>query len=53
VLGQVGKGYKYAIDILNEGRIGIGKYLIILISYILACEFAIAKELTARYAGTM
>lgn len=24
VLGEVGKGYKYCIDILNEGRIGIG-----------------------------
>lgn len=24
VLGEVGKGYKYAIEILNEGRIGIG-----------------------------
>lgn len=25
VLGQVGQGYRYAIEILNEGRIGIGK----------------------------
>ena len=24
VLGQVGQGYRYAIEILNEGRIGIG-----------------------------
>ncbi|KAJ3308866.1 hypothetical protein HDV04_000746 [Boothiomyces sp. JEL0838] len=24
VLGEIGKGYKYAIGILNEGRIGIG-----------------------------
>ena len=24
VLGQVGHGYKYAIESLNEGRIGIG-----------------------------
>ncbi len=24
VLGEVGKGYKYCIEILNEGRIGIG-----------------------------
>ena len=24
VLGEVGQGYKYAIEILNEGRIGIG-----------------------------
>jgi short/branched chain acyl-CoA dehydrogenase len=28
VLGQVGKGYKYAIDILNEGRIGIAAQMI-------------------------
>ena len=24
VLGEVGHGYKYAINILNEGRVGIG-----------------------------
>ena len=24
VIGQVGKGYKYAIEVLNVGRIGIG-----------------------------
>lgn len=23
VLGEVGKGYKYSIELLNEGRIGI------------------------------
>lgn len=28
VLGQVGLGYKYAIEILNEGRIGIGAQMI-------------------------
>ena len=28
VLGQVGKGYKYAIETLNEGRIGIGAQMI-------------------------
>jgi alkylation response protein AidB-like acyl-CoA dehydrogenase len=28
VLGQVGKGYKYAIEILNEGRIGIAAQMI-------------------------
>jgi len=27
-LGQVGQGYKYAIEILNEGRIGIGAQMI-------------------------
>jgi len=24
VIGEIGKGYLYAISILNEGRIGIG-----------------------------
>ena len=28
VLGEVGLGYKYAIEILNEGRIGIGAQMI-------------------------
>ena len=28
ILGQVGVGYKYAIEILNEGRIGIGAQMI-------------------------
>src|SRR5664279_2595459 len=28
VLGEVGKGYKYAIEALNEGRIGIGAQMI-------------------------
>jgi len=28
ILGQQGKGYKYAIEILNEGRIGIGAQMI-------------------------
>ncbi|TPX70581.1 hypothetical protein SpCBS45565_g01676 [Spizellomyces sp. 'palustris'] len=28
VLGEVGKGYKYAIEILNEGRVGIAAQMI-------------------------
>lgn len=28
VLGVVGQGYKYAIDYLNEGRVGIGAQMI-------------------------
>ncbi len=28
VLGEVGKGYKYSIEILNEGRIGIAAQMI-------------------------
>jgi alkylation response protein AidB-like acyl-CoA dehydrogenase len=28
VLGEVGQGYKYAIEILNEGRIGIAAQML-------------------------
>eukprot|EP01102_Stenamoeba_stenopodia_P004521 TRINITY_DN1481_c0_g1_i2.p1 TRINITY_DN1481_c0_g1~~TRINITY_DN1481_c0_g1_i2.p1 ORF type:complete len:421 (+),score=134.17 TRINITY_DN1481_c0_g1_i2:147-1409(+) len=28
VVGEIGKGYKYAIEILNEGRIGIGAQML-------------------------
>ena len=28
LLGEIGKGYKYAIEILNEGRIGIGAQMV-------------------------
>ena len=28
ILGEYGKGYKYAIEILNEGRIGIGAQMV-------------------------
>ena len=28
VLGEVGKGYKYSIEILNEGRIGIAAQMV-------------------------
>jgi len=28
VLGEVGKGYRYAIEILNEGRVGIGAQMV-------------------------
>jgi alkylation response protein AidB-like acyl-CoA dehydrogenase len=28
ILGEIGKGYKYAIEILNEGRIGIGAQML-------------------------
>ncbi|XP_034244202.1 short/branched chain specific acyl-CoA dehydrogenase, mitochondrial-like [Thrips palmi] len=28
ILGEIGKGYKYAIEVLNEGRIGIGAQMI-------------------------
>lgn len=28
ILGKVGQGYKYAISMLNEGRIGIGAQMV-------------------------
>ena len=28
VLGEIGKGYKYSIEILNEGRIGIAAQML-------------------------
>lgn len=28
IIGQVGHGYKYAIETLNEGRIGIGAQML-------------------------
>ena len=28
VLGELGHGYKYAIEILNEGRVGIGAQMV-------------------------
>jgi len=28
ILGEIGQGYKYSIDILNEGRIGIGAQMV-------------------------
>ena len=28
IMGEIGKGYKYAIEILNEGRIGIGAQMV-------------------------
>ncbi|KAK3599407.1 hypothetical protein CHS0354_036424 [Potamilus streckersoni] len=28
ILGEIGKGYKYAIEMLNEGRIGIGAQML-------------------------
>ncbi len=42
VLGEVGKGYKIAIEILNEGRIGIGAQMIGLSAAALeyACKYA-------------
>ncbi|CAM2009141.1 acyl-CoA dehydrogenase [Acanthopleuribacter pedis] len=44
VLGQVGKGYKVAIETLNEGRIGIGAQMIGLGRGALDAAVAYAKE---------
>ena len=44
VLGQVGKGYKVAIETLNEGRIGIGAQMIGLAQGALDHTIAYTKE---------
>jgi alkylation response protein AidB-like acyl-CoA dehydrogenase len=44
VLGEIGKGYKIAIETLNEGRIGIGAQMLGLASGALECALAYTKE---------
>ena len=44
VLGPVGKGYKIAIETLNEGRIGIGAQMIGLSRGALDCALSYSKE---------
>jgi len=44
VLGQVGKGYKVAIETLNEGRIGIGAQMLGLAEGALEHAMAYAKQ---------
>ena len=44
VLGEVGKGYKVAIETLNEGRIGIGAQMIGLAKGALDCAVKYTKE---------
>jgi short/branched chain acyl-CoA dehydrogenase len=44
VLGEVGKGYKIAMETLNEGRIGIGAQMVGLAQGALDCALAYAKE---------
>ena len=44
VLGEVGKGYKVAIETLNEGRIGIGAQMVGLAQAALAHALSYAKE---------
>jgi butyryl-CoA dehydrogenase/short/branched chain acyl-CoA dehydrogenase len=44
VLGEIGKGYKIAIETLNEGRIGIGAQMVGLAQGALDCAIRYAKE---------
>ncbi len=44
VLGPIGKGYKVAIETLNEGRIGIGAQMVGLTRGALAAGIAYARE---------
>ncbi len=44
VLGEVGRGYKIAIETLNEGRIGIGAQMIGLARGAFECALAYTKE---------
>jgi butyryl-CoA dehydrogenase/short/branched chain acyl-CoA dehydrogenase len=44
VLGEVGKGYKVAIETLNEGRIGIGAQMVGLARGALECAIKYAQE---------
>jgi alkylation response protein AidB-like acyl-CoA dehydrogenase len=44
VIGEIGRGYKIAIETLNEGRIGIGAQMIGLARGALDCAVAYAKQ---------
>jgi len=44
VLGEVGKGYKVAIETLNEGRIGIGAQMVGVAQGALECAIQYARE---------
>jgi alkylation response protein AidB-like acyl-CoA dehydrogenase len=46
VLGELGKGYKIAIETLNEGRIGIGAQMIGLArgAWEFACKYAVERK---------
>ena len=44
VLGEIGKGYKIAIETLNEGRIGIGAQMVGVSQGALECGIKYAKE---------
>jgi len=44
VLGEVGRGYKIAIETLNEGRIGIGAQMVGVAEGALECAIGYARE---------
>ena len=44
MIGQVGKGYKYAIETLNMGRIGIGAQMLGLAQGVLGHTIPYLKE---------
>ena len=44
VVGEIGKGYKVAVETLNEGRIGIGAQMVGLAQGAFQCALAYAKE---------
>ncbi len=44
VLGEVGKGYRYAIETLNEGRIGIGAQMVGVAEAALEASIRYSKE---------
>jgi len=46
ILGEVGKGYKYAIEILNEGRIGIGAQMVGLAQGAFDCTMPYLRQRT-------
>ncbi len=47
LLGEVGKGYRIAIETLNEGRIGIGAQMVGLSRGAMECALSYSRERTA------
>src|ERR1700733_415259 len=53
VLGEIGKGYKYAIEMLNEGRIGIAAQMCGLAqgAYDMALPYIFERKQFGRHIG--
>lgn len=53
VLGEIGKGYKYAIEMLNEGRIGIAAQMVGLAqgAYNLALPYMYERKQFGQHIG--